>query len=554
MRKGKYTIGLDFGTLSGRAVLVDCGDGSVLAQASMEYPHGEMDRVPGAERGLGNDWALQHPLDYTEVMESCISSVLKSFGGDVSDIIGIGIDFTSCTLLPIDEKGIPLCLKDKYKASPHAYVKLWKHHAAAREADHINEILSENGLDRDPRFGGRVSPELLLPKVLQILHEDPNLYEDAAAFIEAGDYLSLVLTGSDARGLSMAGYKAWWEEGQGYPQDGFLRDIDEELTGFFDKKLKGEVVPAGKPVGYLSEEWAKRLSLREGIAVASSVIDSHAGFPGSGIHGEGQLCLVLGTSSVLLSMSKKRFASEGILCGQKGCIVPDHYVFESGLASVGDTLGWFADNCVPAFCLEEAKGHEGGIHGYLAEKAEALRPGESGLLALDWFNGNKTPYVDGGLKGSIIGLTLHTKPWEIYRALIEATAFGTRVIKELYEANGARVEEIITSGGITVKNPVFMQIYADVLGAELKVADSSQTASLGSAIYAALAAGSDKGGYDSYSDAVKAMARIKERSYKPNPDNTGIYDRLYGLYREYSQVIGDAHRGLLSSLVMLCKG
>ena len=545
--KKKYTIGLDYGTLSGRGILTACENGAVLASAVREYDHGVMDTTLCAGReALPGGWTLQHPADYIAVLDSVVPELLRQSGVDPREIIGIGIDFTACTMLPVDDDAVPLCEKEAFRGRRNAYVKLWKHHGAQKHADRINRYLEEKGLADAPRFGGKVSPELLLPKVLEMLEEDPELYEAADAILEAGDWLTRVLTGSHARSCSMAGYKAWWNDREGYPDAEFFTDLDPRLASFTGKKLAGRVTGVGETAGTLSAEGAARLGLCAGTVVAPTIIDSHAGVPGSGVGTKEQAMLVLGTSSVMVGLSETPCSGSGIMGGVKDAIVPGYYALESGLASVGDLFGWFVDHCVPPCLVREAE--EKNIHTLLSEKAARIAPGSSGLLALDWWNGNKTPFVDGGLKGALIGLSLNTKPEEIYRALIESTAYGTRRILALYEENGLSVREIICSGGIALKNPLLMQIYADVLGKPLKVAGSEQTAALGSAIYAALSAGAGKGGYDCYAEAVRNMSKVRDIVYEPDGASHARYTELYAVYQAFGEIMGSSSRGIMRRL------
>lgn len=547
--KKKYTIGMDYGTLSGRGVLVSCEDGSITASAVKEYSHGVMDKTL-LETGemLPPDWALEHPLDYIEVLLSVIPELLRKSNVSPNDIIGIGIDFTSCTVLPIDENAVPLCVDEKFKHRRNAYVKLWKHHGAQRFADQINCYLEKRGLADSPRFGGKVSSEVMLPKVLEILEEDPEIYNTADEILEAGDWLTRLLTGSHSRSCSMAGYKAWWNERDGYPEKKFFTEIHPKLYSYIGDKLPGKVIAVGKKIGTLTEEWAERLGLPAGIAVAPAIIDSHAGVPGSGVYSKEQAMLVLGTSSVMIGLGEFPFSQDGVVGGVRDAIVPGYYAYESGLAAVGDLFAWFTESLVPASYSEEAGKRGISIHTLLSEKASRIAPGRSGLLALDWWNGNKTPFVDGSLKGALIGMSLNTKPEEIYRSLIEATACGTRRILELYEKNGIQIQEIICSGGISLKNSLLMQIYADLLGKRLIVAKNEQAAALGSAVYAALSAGKSAGGYDSYEEAVKNMCQVENIVYEPNQKNFNLYTKLYFIYKDFSEMMGKSNREIMRRL------
>ncbi|MDD3794680.1 MAG: ribulokinase, partial [Lachnospiraceae bacterium] len=546
---------LDYGTLSGRAVLVRCRDGKNLAEAVRMYSHGVIEEVmPDGKTCLPVNWCLEAPSDYVEVLDTVIPEVIQKSGIDPVNIIGTGADFTSCTVLPVDAEGNALCERPEFASRRNAWAKLWKHHGAQKMADKVNLQLEAQGLLEDVRFGGRVSPELMVPKVMETLQEDPEIYEAADEFLEAGDWITRLLTGSHDRSCSMAGYKMWWNKEQGYPLPEFFRDLDGRMTDFTKDKLPGKICSMGDRIGTLSAEWAKRLGLPEGIAVSPTIIDSHAGFAGSGAASPKQMLLVLGTSSVLAALSDRPFSGKGVLGGVKSAIVPGYYAYESGLASVGDLFGWFVDQCVPAAYEEEAKGRSLNIHTLLSEKAKKLKVGQSGLLALEWWNGNKTPHVNGELAGCLIGMKLTTKPEEIYRALVEATAFNTRNILDIYEENGVKVDEIIASGGIAAKNPFLMQIYADVLGKKLRVADSGQAAALGSAIYAALAAGSKNGGYDTYSDAVIHMTRLTDKVYFPQKENQEKYLKLYEIYCRFSEVMGASESRLMQELHVFQQG
>ena len=536
----KYVIGLDYGTLSCRAVLARCKDGEIIADAVKPYTHQVMkELLPDGKTALERNWALEHPGDYLESMEDTIRSVMEQGKVPKEDVIGIGIDFTSCTMMPVDQEGVPFCMKEGYESRPHAYAKLWKHHAAQYEADKINQVLAEGSYREKYKIDEKVSSELLLPKAMQILDEDPEIYQEADALVEAGDWLTRVLTGSRKRSASMAGYKAWWSEERGYPEEAFYRAFDERLEHFTEEKLKGEVCPVDQAIGYLTREWADRLGLQGGIAVAPAVIDSHAGVPGSGVLEKGQMMLVVGTSSVVLALSDKPYYGKGIVGTVKSGIIPGFYALESGIAAVGDALEWFVSNAVPGSCCRRAEEEGLNIHAYLSREAAKMQPGESPVIALDWLGGNKTPYVDGSLLGGFYGVGLRTKPEELYRALIEATAFGTRRIVESMEESGTRIEKVVVSGGISKKNPFFMQIYADVLGLELSVAENMQTAALGSAVYAAVAAGGEQGGYDTVDQAVRAMTRVEEPLYRPDPAHREAYDKLYEKYKKMASFFSE---------------
>lgn len=548
-----YTIGLDYGTLSGRGVLVRCCDGAVMARAVHPYRHGVMDCcLPDGRTVLPGDWALQNPRDYVEALEQLVPELMRASGVSPADVIGMGMDFTACTVLPVDRHAVPLCEQAAFGSRPHAYVKLWKHHGAQRQADRISRCLPAAGAYSEIfqafKPGTRISSELMLPKVMELIEADPQIYEAADEILEAGDWLTRLLTDSHKRSGSMAGYKAWWHHAGGYPEPPFYKMLDPRLEFFVRDKAPGAVVPVGGRIGVLNAGWAEKLGLRPGIAVAPTVIDSHAGVPGCGIFSEHQGMLVLGTSSVLIGFSRTPYSDQGICGDVLNGIMPGYYALESGLASVGDLFSWFVTHLVPADYYETADRRGSGIHAVLSAEAARLRPGESGLMALDWWNGNKTPFVDGRLTGALFGLTSQTRPAAVYRALVEATAYGTRRILEQYERIGLDIETIVCSGGIARKNPWLMQVYADVLGKVLRVSSSDQTAALGAAVYAALSAGAKSGGYDDYPTAVRQMGSPSDRVFRPNRSDGLRYNQLYSLYCDFSKTMGQEQRTLMHRL------
>lgn len=544
----KYTIGVDYGTKSGRTVIVETQTGDIVASAVKEYAHGVVTGTLENGVGLPSGWCLQYPQDYLEVLETTIPQALEMGSVDPDDVIGIAIDFTSCTILPVDKNANPLCMQKKLAYRPHAYVKLWKHHASQKAADKINEVLEKEGVLDLPRYGGRISPELMLPKILQMIEEDGELYREADEIMEAMDWLNLLLTGKRRRSISGAGYKAMYLPGEGYPSPELLGKMDGRLKNVAQDKLRGDVCPIDEKFGVLREEWADKLGLRAGTAVAPGIIDSHVGLAGCGITEPGGLMLIVGTSGVLLTLSEYPYSGKGIMGAVRGGIIPGYYAWESGLAAVGDQLEWMVTNCIPAQYQREAEEEGVGIHEYLTEKAGLIRAGGTGLIVLDWWNGNKTPFVNGALTGALLGLDMNTKPEQIYRAMMEAGAFGARKIIECMEEAGARIDRIVACGGIAEKNKLFMQIYADVTGREIRVSASGQTAALGAAMYAAVAAGSGKGGYDTIGEAASHMSRLQKEAYIPNPQNYEIYNSLYQKYNRACEVLGGENSYIMESL------
>ena len=531
----KYVIGIDYGTLSGRTVLVDTETGKEVAEATLSYAHGVMDEKLPCGKKLPANYALQHPNDYLEVLRTTVPTVLKQANVNADDVVGIGIDFTACTVLPIDQAGTPLCMKEEYENEPHAYVKLWKHHAAQPEADEITALAEKRGEPWLPIYGGKISSEWALPKILQVLREAPEIYDNTDRFIEAADWLSLMLTETETHSAAFAGYKGLWNVETGYPNDEFMTALDERLHGIVGTKLSEKVLGMDKIAGTLSLRGASLTGLPVGIPVALPMIDAHAAMPALNITGDGDLMMIVGTSTCHILNSTQGKNVDGICGYVKDGVIPGYYTYEAGQAAVGDSFDWFVKNCVPASYTDEAKEKGINIHKLLRQKASKLQPGESGLLALDWFNGNRSILVNANLTGLILGMTLQTKPEEIYRALIEATAYGTRVIVEQYEQNGIAIKSICAAGGIAQKDEMMMQIYADVLNREIRIAGSTQAGALGSAIYASVAANV----YPDVKTAAERLAKPDLKVYKPDQENHKAYSKLYAEYKKLHDYFGN---------------
>uniref|UniRef100_A0A914BXV9 Ribulokinase n=1 Tax=Acrobeloides nanus TaxID=290746 RepID=A0A914BXV9_9BILA len=533
----KYTIGVDYGTLSCRAVLVDIKSGKEIATAIKEYPHSVLDEyLPDQKTRLEHDWALQYPTDYIESLQFVIPEVLKEAKVAAHDVIGIGLDFTSCTMLPIDEYGTPLCLTEKFKDNPHSYVKLWKHHAAQKEADRLNKISEEHSEAFLQRCGGKISSEWMIPKIWQILNEAPEIYDAAHHFVEAGDWVVFQLTGELTRNSCAAGYKAMWNKRNGYPSSKFLKSLDPRLENVISEKLSSKISPIGAKAGELTKKAALFTSLNPGTAVATAIIDAHAALFGLGVTEPGKLVMSMGTSTCHILLDKEEKIVPGVVCVEDG-VVPGYVGYEAGQACVGDHFQWFVENCVPSEYFREAEAKRIDIYRLLTEKASRLNPGESGLLALDWWNGNRTTLVDADLTGVIIGTTLSTKPEEIYRALVEATAYGTRIIVEAFREHGVSIDEVYACGGLT-KSDLVMQIYSDVLNMNIHISASSQATGVGVAMLGAIAAGEHNGGYNTIDEAAKKMGRVKEEFYRPKPENVTVYGELFNEYRRLYEYFG----------------
>jgi len=544
----KYAIGVDYGTLSGRALLVDVKTGEEKATAVLDYPHSVMDEKLPSGKKLGADWALQYPQDYMDVLAYTIPKVIKDSGVNAEDIIGVGIDFTACTILPAKKDGTPLCFIDKYKDEPHAYVKLWKHHAAQAHATKLNKIAEEMGQEWLELYGGKVSSEWAIPKVWQVLDEAPEIYDEADRFIEAADWVTWQMCGKEVRNSCCAGYKGMWNKNKGFPSNDFFKALDPRLENVIDDKFSRDIMPLGAKAGEVTAEFAALTGLKEGTAVAVPIIDAHVFVPAVGITKPGEMLAIMGTSTCHMLLGEEEIKVPGICGVVADGILPGLYAYEAGQCCVGDHFQWFIDNCLPKGYYDEAAEKGMNIHKFLRSKCEAKKPGESGLIALDWWNGNRSVLVDVDLTGMILGMTLQTKPEDIYRALIEATAYGTRVIIEAFKENGVDVNTFYAAGGISQKDPMTMQIYADVINMPVKIADCEQGGALGSAIYGACAAGSEQGGYDSLYDGAKQLGKVKDKVYLPNPENAAIYDKLYNEYKILHDYFGRGANDVMKRL------
>jgi L-ribulokinase len=527
----KYAIGVDFGTESGRALLVDVTDGREIATNVYPYKDGVIDEtLPPSGAQLPPDFALQNPMDYIAVFKTAIPAVLQESGVDPADVIGVGIDFTACTMMPTLADGTPLCTLDRWRDNPHAWVKLWKHHAAQPEADRINATAAKMNEPWLSRYGGKISSEWFFSKALQILDEAPNVYQAADRLLEAADWVVWQLTGQEKRNSCTAGYKAIWSKREGFPSSAFFGALDPRFAGVVDEKMSRDISPIGDKAGELTEQAAGWTGLRPGTAVAIANVDAHVSVPAATVTKVGRMVIIMGTSNCHMVLGREEKRVPGMCGVVEDGIIPGLFGFEAGQSCVGDHFAWFVGNCVPSSYEKEAAKLGLDLHQLLEQRASQLAVGESGLLALDWWNGNRSTLVDVDLTGLLIGATLATKPEEIYRALIEATAYGTRVIIEAFEANGVAVNEIVATGGLPDRNALLMQIYADVTGREIKVAATSQAGGLGSAMFGAVAAGTERGGYDTILQAAEHMARLKDVVYRPIPENQQVYEKLYAEY------------------------
>jgi L-ribulokinase len=518
-------IGIDFGTLSGRAVVVRVEDGAELGSAVHEFPHAVIEReLPASGARLPPQWALQDPDDYLEVLREAVPAAVAVAGIAPEQVIGIATDFTASTPMPVLADATPLCRVPEFADRPHAYPKLWKHHAAQGQADRINALAEERGEPWLARYGGRISSEWEFAKALQVLEEDAEVYERMDRWVEGADWIIWQLSGVETRNKCTAGYKAIHQDGH-YPSEDYLRALDERFGDFVSQKISGELAELGTRAGGLTAQAAEWTGLPEGIAVAVGNVDAHVTAPAARAIEPGQMLAVMGTSTCHV-MNADELAEVPGMCGVvRGGIVPDLWGYEAGQTGVGDIFGWFVDNAVPPRYHDEAREHGLDVHGYLSQLAGEQEVGEHGLIALDWSNGNRSVLVDHELSGLIVGLTLSTEAPDIYRALIEATAFGTRKIIETFESAGVPVREVFVAGGL-LKNPVIMQIYADVTRHSLHLIDSDQGPALGAAMHAAVAAGA----YPDIRAASAAMGKVRRDVYAPDEARAGAYDALYEHY------------------------
>jgi L-ribulokinase len=540
---GAVVIGVDFGTLSGRAVVVRVSDGAELGSAVHAYEHAVVERaLPATREQLPPDWALQIPSDWVQVLTTAVPEALAASGVDPADVVGIGTDFTACTILPTTDDGTPLCELEQFAARPHAYPKLWKHHAAQPHADRINALAEERGETWLARYGGRISSEWEFAKALQLLEEDPEVYAATQRWVEAADWIIWRLCGSYVRNACTAGYKGIYQDGQ-YPSRDYLAALNPEFADFVADKLEHPIGQLGERAGGLTAEAAAWTGLPEGIAVAVGNVDAHVTAPAAQATEPGQMLAVMGTSTCHV-MPSDRLADVPGMCGVvEGGIVPGLYGYEAGQSAVGDIFGWFVDNGVPAAYRDAAEAKGIGLHEHLTELAAAQEVGEHGLVALDWQGGNRSVLVDAELSGVIVGQTLATRPEDTYRALLEATAFGTRTIIEAFENSGVPVTEFVVAGGL-LKNAFLMQTYADVCRRPLSVIDSQQGPALGSAIYAAVAAGA----FSDVHVAARAMGKVRRNLYVPDEQRAEAYDALYAEYLQLHDHFGRGGNDVLHRL------
>jgi L-ribulokinase len=520
-------IGIDFGTESGRVLILDLETGEELARSVVSYPSAVIDEaLPGTGEALPHDWALQDPDDWVHVIEVGVPDALAQAGVQHGQVIGLGVDFTSCTVLPVASDGLPLCRHEQWRARRHAWPKLWKHHAAQPVADRLNDTALEREETFLSRYGGRISSEWYFPKLIEIWREDRELYDATAGFLEATDWIIWWLTGVQLRQMCTAGYKAMWSPDDGFPSADYF---DAAFPGFSDPtaKLGTSFVALGTRAGSIRPELAPRLGLAEGVAVAVGNVDSFVSVPGAGVDRPGTFVMVIGTSICSMVVHREEIRLPGITGVLRDGILPGLYGYESGQAAVGDMLAWFVNTL------------GGGNERYeqLEMQAATIAPGATGLLALDWWNGNRTILADADLTGVILGLTIQSSPPEIYRALLESIALGNRRIMDNFAEHGLPLDRIVACGGIAEKSPLTMQLLADTSGRPVSVPASSEIPARGAALFGGLAAGA----FTDINAAVQAIRPNTARTYTPRPEAVAVYDRVYAIYRDLYEMLGRSH-------------
>lgn len=548
MQDDKYVVGVDYGTLSGRALVVRVSDGEEVGTAVHEYPHAVMDtELAATGEKLPPEWALQVPQDYREVLQKAVPAAIAAAGIDPADVIGIATDFTASTPMPVLADGTPMCEVPGFETRPHAYVKLWKHHAGQAQADRINEVARERGESWLPRYGGFISSEWEYAKALQLVEEDPEIFERMDHWVEAADWIVWQLCGTYVRNACTAGYKGILQDDE-YPSEDFEAALNPAFKGFAAEKLRHPIGQLGDRAGGLTAQAAAWTGLPEGIAVAVGNVDAHVTAPAAKAVEPGQMLAIMGTSTCHV-MNGSHLAEVPGMCGVvDGGIMAGLFGYEAGQSGVGDIFAWYVKNQVPGRYFDDADAAGKSVHQHLTDLAFEEPVGAHGLVALDWHNGNRSVLVDTNLSGVIVGQTLATRAEQGYRALLESTAFGTRTIVETFNAAGVPVTEFVVAGGL-LKNPHLMQMYADVLRLPLSTIDSEQGPALGSAIHAAAAAGA----YASVADAGEAMGRVERGKYQPNPEAADAYDRLFAEYQLIHDYFGRGANDVMKRLKTMRK-
>ncbi len=518
----RISLGLDFGTESVRALLVDLR-GRERGVAVAKYRHGQITRtLPGTDESLPPDFALQHPQDWLDAAASATRTALRRAEVSATDVLGIGVDFTSCTMLPALADGTPLCLTEKWRGEKFAWPKLWKHHGAKTQTERLNALARERSEPWLARYGGIVGLEWFFPKLLETLERAPRVFDATEVWLEAGDWFVWQLTGGLTRSTCQAGYKGLWSREDGFPSPDFLRALHPKLEHVVAKKMPGAFLAPGQAAGELTAAMAKKLGLRAGTPVSAAIIDAHAGVPGAGAAEPDTLVMVMGTSSCHMLNSAVNKPVPGVAGIVRDGILPGYYGYETGQAAVGDAFEWTR--------------HLLGARSFtdLSDHAAVLAPGAEGVRCVDWFNGCRTPLMDGTRTGAFTGLTLNHGPVHVFRSVLEASACGLRWIVDTLREGGVPVRRFVATGGLPHHSPLFLQMCADVLGERIAVPPSQQGPALGAAILGALAARA----FPDATTAIRAMAvRVKPRIVKPRPAASRAYERVYADYRKLTDTL-----------------
>lgn len=543
-RQAGVAIGVDYGTASGRVLVLDLEHGEEIGHAVVPYAHGVIDdRLPGTGEKLPPDFALQHPDDYLDVLRDGIPAALKMAGVGPEAVIGLGVDVTSCTVIPVDSRGTPLALLPQWRGHPHAWPKLWKHHAAQAVADRMNAVAVARQEEFLSRYGGRISSEWYFPKLIEILEEDPDVYRAMARFVEATDWIVWQLTGREQRNSCTAGYKALWSAEDGLPSPEYFRAVSSGLTDPAEK-LGTVFFPVGTPAGCVTPERAAEFGLTSATVVAVGNVDAMVSAPAVGLRHPGTLVMVMGTSICHLAVTQDEVRLPGVTGVVRDGVLPGWFGYEAGQAAVGDMFQWFVETSASGRVEEAAHRSGKSVYAGLEEEAGRLRPGEAGVVALDWWNGNRSILADADLSGVMAGLTLATTPAARYRALLEASAFGTRRIVENFAEHGIVTGDLIACGGLALRSPLLMQIYADVTGLPVAVPASEEIPARGAAIFGALSAGA----FSTLEEASARLAAPTKARYTPDPSAGAVYDELYAIYRRLYELFGQEETGILHGL------
>jgi L-ribulokinase len=551
MKNTKYSIGVDYGSESGRVLIVNTNTGEIKGKHVIPYRHGVMtEKIPTNPTNIPKGSALQHPQDFLEVLEEGIPQAIASAGINPNQIIGLGIDFTSSTLLPVDKNLTPLCFLEEFKDYHHAWVKLWKHHHTKPQTDKIFQLAASRKEQWLRCLGFNISEEWAIPKILEVFEDAPDIYASTSYFLEAVDWLISILTSTLTRNNCSLGFKAFWNDTNWFPVE-FFKELDMKFGSTILTKLQGEVKNVGTCAGLLTEQWAKKLSLPYGLPIAVGIIDAHAAVLGTGVSQSETLLMVMGTSTCHLMLNTELKEIPGISGVVKDAILPGMYAYEAGQSAVGDLFGAYVKKHIPESYHLEADRLGISIFDLLERKANELLPGENGMFALDWHNGNRSILSDADLSGVLIGLTLHTKPEEIYRAYMESTAFGAKIIFDTYLEWGMNIKEVVAAGGLPQRNSLLMQIYADIFNMPIQISQSDYAPAIGAAILGAVAAGDENDGYDEIENAILHMAQPIEKTYYPNEESAAIYAKMFTHYKEMHNYFGLQHVKLMKSLKQL---